>query len=446
MRLQARCVKGFAILAAISARPNRHLVIAVLGLMQILAWGSSYYLLAVLAPVIAADTGWPLPWIVSGLTLGLMAAAVVSPRIGRTIERHGGRPVLAASAGLFAAGLCGLAVAPILSVYLASWFILGLAMGSGLYDAAFATLGRLYGQGARQAITALTLFGGFASTACWPLSAWLAISLGWRGACLVYAALHLVIALPLYLFALPHGQENDERTARAGSDPDRETPAGAAMARPSGGLFLLLAAAITLGSAISALMSVHLLSILQQRGVALAAAVALGALVGPSQVGARATEMLIGRYHHPVWTMVASMVLVATGIGLLWVGLPVVTVALVFYGAGIGLESIARGTLPLALFGASGYATLMGQLALPSLLAQAASPVIGALLMQGVGADGTLTLLLGAAVLDVVLASAMGRRSSSPPSDRRVAGFMLPSVVGALSATSCRQNGIGEPI
>ena len=105
-------------------------MIAVLGLMQILAWGSSYYLLAVLAPVIAADTGWPLPWIVGGLAFGLMAAGLVSPRVGRTIERHGGRPVLAASAGLFAAGLCGLAVAPVLPVYLAAWFVLGLAMGS----------------------------------------------------------------------------------------------------------------------------------------------------------------------------------------------------------------------------------------------------------------------------------------------------------------------------
>jgi hypothetical protein len=97
------------------------------------------------------------------------------------------------------------------------------------------------------------------------------------------------------------------------------------------------------------------------------------------------------------------MVLVAAGVGLLWAGLPVIAIALVFYGAGIGLESIARGTLPLALFGAPGYPTLMGRLALPSLLAQAASPVLGALLLQGVGPDGTLTVLLGAAVLDVVL-------------------------------------------
>ena len=154
-------------------------------------------------------------------------------------------------------------------------------------------------------------------------------------------------------------------------------------------------------------MSVHLLSILQERGVALTVAVALGALVGPSQVGARTIEMVIGRYHHPIWTMVASTVLVVAGLGLLSADLPIMAVALVFYGAGIGIESIARGTLPLALFGASGYATLMGRLAMPSLLAQAASPVLGAFLMQRVGATGTLTALLSAAVLDVILVAAL---------------------------------------
>jgi hypothetical protein len=401
-------VNGVAVEAPDAAvvGPSRHLVVTVLGLTQILAWGSSYYLLAVLAPAMATDTGWSLAWIVGGLSLGLMAAGFISPRVGRAIERHGGRPVLAVSAGLFAVGLCGLATATALPVYLAAWLILGLAMGAGLYDAAFATLGRLYGRSARQAITTLTLFGGFASTACWPLSAWLAMSLGWRGTCLVYAALHVIIALPLYVFGLAP-RAGSERLARAGNEAGHPQVIAADANRPSRPLFLLLAATITLGSAVSALVSVHLLSILQGRDLALAAAVALGALVGPAQVGARAIEMLIGRYHHPIWTMVASAVLVAAGLGLLWAGLPIIAVALVFYGAGIGIESIARGTLPLALFGASGYATVIGRLAMPSLLAQAASPVLGALLMQRVGPDGTLTALLGAAIIDVVLVVAL---------------------------------------
>ena len=211
---------------AASGEPNRVAVITALGLTQILAWGSSYYLLAVLAPVVAADTGWPLPWIVGGLSLGLMAAGFISPRVGRTIDERGGRPVLATSALLFAAGLCGLAAAPSLPLYLAAWIVLGLAMGAGLYDAAFATLGRLYGQGARQAITTLTLFGGFASTACWPLSAFLVSSLGWRGACLVYAGLHLAVALPLYLVTLPRVARTSRPCGPAGAAAGCETGAG----------------------------------------------------------------------------------------------------------------------------------------------------------------------------------------------------------------------------
>ncbi len=384
--------------------PRRKIVITALGLTQVLAWGSSYYLLAVLAKPIALDTGWPLAWVVGGLSLGLLMAGFVSPRVGDAIERRGGRPVLATSAILLALGLVGLALAPDLPAYMASWLILGLGMGAGLYDAAFATLGRLYGQRARVSIATLTLFGGFASTACWPLSAVLVSAFGWRGACLIYAAVHLAIVLPLYILALP--RETDRRGSLTGTHrqlPDHERLPIFASAR-SVLLFVLLAAAITVNSMISTVVSVHLLTILQARDIALAVAVALGALVGPSQVGARAIEMLVSRYHHPVWTLLASTVLVAIGVGALWMGLPVISAALVFYGAGIGLESIARGTLPLAIFGEKGYAAIMGRIAMPSLIAQAASPSLGALLMERIGADGTLAILFATAIVGLLLA------------------------------------------
>ena len=138
--------------------------------------------------------------------------------------------------------------------------------------------------------------------------------------------------------------------------------------------FLFLAAAITLSATISTILSVHLLTILQARDIALAAAVALGALVGPSQVGARFIEMLIARYHHPIWTMLASALFMTIGIGTLWAGWPILSAALMFYGAGIGIESIARATLPLSLFDPANYARIMGKLAFPSLIAQAAAP------------------------------------------------------------------------
>ena len=382
--------------------PPRTRIIATLGVTQIFAWGSSYYLPAVLARPIAADTGWPFPWVVGGLSLGLLAGGLASPRVGRMIERHGGRPVLAASAVLLAAGLLGLALAHGMATYLAAWLILGLGMGAGLYDAAFATLGRLFGLEARQAIATLTLFGGFASTVCWPLSAFLVAELGWRGTCLFYAAFQLVVAVPVHLLALPRVAARPAPTMAAGG-PAAATPVPRGVAP----ILVLLAAALTISSTISAVVSVHLLSFLQAREVAAVTAVALGALVGPSQVGARAIEILVARYHHPVWTKVASTILVALGIVALWGRLPLLSAALVLYGAGIGLESIARGTLPLALFGAGGYASLMGRLAMPSLIAQAVAPSLAALLMQAAGTDRTLFVLAVMALLNVALAGTL---------------------------------------
>jgi hypothetical protein len=183
--------------------------------------------------------------------------------------------------------------------------------------------------------------------------------------------------------------------------------------------FLLLALTITLGSAVPAVPSVHLLTMLQDLGLTTAVAVALAAAVGPVQVGARAVEMAIGRHHHPIWTMIAATVLVAAGIGLLWSGMPLVPVAQLLYGAGIGIASIARGTLPLAPFGAAGYATVMGRLALPSLLAQAGAPAVGVVLMQVIGVQATLTVVLAVAVADVAMVAALFSRSRPAFEERR---------------------------
>jgi predicted MFS family arabinose efflux permease len=273
-------------------------------------------------------------------------------------------------------------------------------MSTGLYDAAFSTLGRLYGQDARRHITTLTLFGGFASTACWPLSAFFVSELGWRGACVAYAAIHLVLTLWIYVLALP----------KNGAPP---SPAAGAIENPAPAiarhrlLFGLMAATITLSAMISTVISVHLLTVLQARDIALAAAVALGALVGPSQVGARFIEMLIARYHHPIWTKVASVLFVVTGLSLLWGHAPVITLALVFYGAGIGLESIARATVPLSIFGPKDYAPIMGKLAMPSLIAQAAAPAIGAILIERFDVDAALAIVAVAAFVNVILALAL---------------------------------------
>lgn len=412
-------VRGLGLNAEKDARtlPSARVVVPALGITQILAWGSSYYLPAVLAKPIAQDTGWPLAWVIAGLSLGLLIAGLISPLVGRRIHDRGGGPVLIASALLLAAGLTVLAMAPNLPVFIGGWSVMGLGMGAGLYDAAFSTLGRIYGLAARQHITTLTLFGGLASTACWPLSAFFVSELGWRGTCGAYAAMQILVALPVYLLALkgsvPPLPPESKRSKSA-----HLAPAGTARHRA---LFVIVAVAIMIASMLSTVISVYLLTLLQSRGLTLAAAVALGTLVGPSQVGARFIEMLVSRYHHPIWTKIASVSLVAIGLLLLWMDIRLVAVCLVCYGAGIGLESIARATLPLSLFGAAEYAPIMGRLARPSLIAQAATPSIGALLVQGLGIEGMLGIVTLVALLNVGLVGVLFLRVAA--ARRQAAGL-----------------------
>lgn len=385
--------------------PGEGVVVTALGITQILAWGSSYYLLAVLATPIHRDTGWPMHWIIGGLSLGLLAGGLCSPLIGRVIQARGGRLVLAASSLLIAAGLAILALSNHLAIYVAGWIVMGLGMGAGLYDAAFATLGRHYGRDARRAISSLTLFGGFASTVCWPLSALLVETFGWRGACLTYAALQLGLCLPLHLWLLPRGAP--ALPPDASQAPGKADAAGVA----TRGAFALTAAVITASAVVTSTLSVHLIDLLQAYGFGLAAAVALGALVGPAQVGARLAERALGRFYHPLWTMIASVALMGAGCALLAAGAALPGLALALYGAGNGIGSIARGAVPIALFGAQNYAATMGRFAFFTLIAQALAPSLAALVVVHAGAGGLLLTLTAVAACGLALACVLAWRA-----------------------------------
>jgi MFS family permease len=379
--------------------PGRGAVVTALGAVQILAWGTSFYFPAVMGGPIVADTGWPLSAVVAGASLGLLVAGLVSPRVGRAIARHGGRPVLAASSGLYAVGLAVIGFAPTLPIYFAGWIILGAGMGTGLYDAAFAALTRLYGHEARTAITNLTLFGGFASTICWPLSAFLAETFGWRGACLVYAAIHAGIALPLHIVVLREAPSKDGGPTVA---PLREIDDAAS--RRERRVLPLLAAVMTLATSIGSVVVVHLLMFLQARGADFAWAVFLGTLFGPAQVGARIVERLAGQHYHPIWTMIAACVAMAVGLAVLLAGNgAMLAAAVIVYGAGYGVSWIARGTLPLALFGPQRFPELMGRLAFPSLIGQAVAPSAGALVIDAYGMETGLATLTALAGVNVAL-------------------------------------------
>ena len=394
------------------ARPlDRRIVITALGVAQILAWGTSFYFPAVFAEPIVRDTGWSLGWVVGGTSIGLLAAGLISPQVGRIIDRHGGRSVIMASSLFYAAGLVGAGLAPTLPIYLLAWALIGVGMGTGLYDAVFAALGRLYGSEARGPITNLTLFGGFASTVCWPLSAFMIDHIGWRAACFAYAALHLFVALPLQMSVLrwapahltPTNKKDDAARPAADVPIENETL-----------IFALLAMILSISAGIGSIVIVNFMIFLQARGVDYAVAVSLGTLFGPAQVGARVVERLFGSHYHPIWTMIASCGLMAIGLIMLTASFPVLLLIILIYGAGYGISWIGRGTLPLALFGPARFPRLMGKLAFPSLIVQAGAPSAGALLIETNGPNATIGLLTLLALINVVLIGVLGAMRRAP--------------------------------
>src|SRR6188472_3937346 len=187
--------------------------VSVLGVTQIIAWGTIFYSLVLTAPLIVAETGWSLSFVMGGFSLGLLIAGLVSPYIGRSIDRHGGHVVMTAGALVAALGLLGLSQARDPATYLAVWAVLGAGLGGSLYDPAFASLGRIFGAAARRPITILTLAGGFASTAGWPATHLLVGAVGWRGTYIIYAVLMAAICAPLYAFALPRIRAGIDATA-----------------------------------------------------------------------------------------------------------------------------------------------------------------------------------------------------------------------------------------
>lgn len=387
--------------------PQKRWIVSALGIMQIFAWGSTFYLPAILAAPIAADTGWSLTWIVGSLSMGLVIAGLVSPRVGIAIDRFGGRRLLSLSCVLLTIGLLLIGSAAVLWVYMAGWLILGIGMGAGLYDAAFATLGQIYGLKARSAITALTLWGGFASTICWPLTAWLLEQWGWRVTCFVYAGIMLFICLPLLRLTLP---AKPQPVARI----DLPAPAPFVFTQLENRQMRLVMFTLIISGAIGALVSVHLLLLLSGRGLSTEDAVMLGALIGPAQVAGRLLEAANRERHHPLWTLTIAVALTASGLILLASGASVPALALILYGAGNGIFSIAKGALPLFLFGVERYARIMGRLARPSMLAQAVAPALVAWLLAGNGAQPLALLLTMLAALNIVVVFRLWRLRLSP--------------------------------
>lgn len=375
---------------------RREVVVSTLGITQTLAWGSTYYLTAVFADPVSVSLHLPRSWFFGTFSAALLLSGPLGPLAGRTIDRHGGRDVLAATNLVFAAGLVLLSLATGPASLARGWLVIGAGMGFGLYEAAFATVAGLYGREARNAITGITLFAGFASTVGWPTSAFLIDTFGWRGACLVWAALHILIGLPLNRFLVP----------RAPPPPHAPAPAQSA---PGGVPWTMIVLAAVFGATwfVSTALAAHLPRLLEALGVTPAAAVAAGALVGPAQVAARVAEFSLLRRASPMILARLAAGLHPLGAGLLaLVGAPAAITFVLLHGAGNGMLTIARGTLPLALFGAAGYGLRTGLLAAPARLLQGGAPLLFGLVLDRAGPFAALLLsgsLTGLSLLALLL-------------------------------------------
>ena len=365
------------------ARDPFAFAVSALGITQITAWGTSYYCLGVLAEPIAADTGWSLGLVYFGFTVGLLVMAVVSPASGRAIDRRGARAVMTLGTVLVSIGLYALSLVRSEAAYLAAWAFLGLGMRLCLYDAAFAALVQVLPSRGRLAISALTLFGAFASTVFWPLGHYLDAALGWRETLALFSAINLAVCLPLHWYGLARREAPGHAGEQGGQAASREDPPLEGQARRVA--IALFALIMSLNGFVFGVVTVQLVPLLQGVGLGAAAAVWVASMKGFAQFGGRVVEIVFGRSLRPITVArIAVGVLPLSFVLLLAGGSSLATVVgfTLLMGASQGVISIVRGALPLALFGAVGYGAVLGLVATPVTLVGAASPTVFALIVE----------------------------------------------------------------
>jgi MFS family permease len=368
-----------------------------LGITQITAWGTSYYCLGVLAGPISRDMGWSRGFVFLGFTVALLAMGLVSSAVGRAIDRHGGRAVMTLGTVLVSIGLFALSQVRSEAVYLVVWAFLGVGMRLCLYDAAFAALVQVAPSRGRKAISYLTLFGAFASSVFWVIGHALNEQLGWRQTLLVFAVINLAVCLPLHWLGLAR-RESDRSAAPAGgpvaspdSPPLEGTTRSVAIA-----LFALI---MSLNGFVFGVVSVQLVPLLEAAGLATAAAVWVASLKGVAQFGGRVIEIVFARNLRAITVGRIAIGILPASLLLLVVGtssVPLVVAFTLLMGASQGVITIVRGAVPLALFGAQGYGAVLGLIATPVLVVNAAAPTVFAWIVDRWGwGTGRVSLLVG---------------------------------------------------
>jgi MFS family permease len=379
--------------------PPLAVAVCLLGLTQIIGYGTLYYGFAPLAEDMAQSFGWPVSWIFGAFSLALLTGGVIAPLVGRRVDRHGAAQMMTLGSVAAALALAWTALAPNAIVFAIGLTAMQLASTLVLYDTAFAQLVQKGGPSSGRLIVYLTLIAGFASTIFWPLTVALKGAFGWREILLIFAALNLLVCAPAHWWLT---YQRDHAAAARSTKPVAIDIEGGSLPQELWSRAMHL---VTWGFALTGFLLMAILAqmvpLLTAMGLG-SAAVGVAAVFGPSQVIIRFVNMTVGSGRHPlhITLLMAALLLVAPVV--LALSAPSFAGALIFtsiLGFASGLRSIVQGTLPLALFGRTGYATRLGRMASVRLLLAAIAPFVLAYLMQMLGPSAALLIIAASGLL-----------------------------------------------
>ena len=377
-------------------------VLLLLAITQLVGWGT-IGLPAIVGRDLAADLGMSLPAVFAGTSVLYVSMGLCAPWLARSFARHGARTVMMVGTVVTVPGFVLLSFAREPVLYFAAWTIFGVAGSATLSTGAYIMLNEIAGRQAKNAIGALMLVTGLSSSIFWPTTSFLSGHLGWRGTCLVYAAMMLLVSLPLYAFA---------PRRRIGGDDAGEPLKSPPPAIPRS-TFGLVAAAITLNAFVNFGISATLIELLRAEGLPPAQALAFGSMLGVIQVSARGLDLLGGGRWDGITTglvagtaLPVAMLLLMMSEGATWA----VAVFILLYGAGSGAMAVARATIPLVFYDQAEFTKAMSMIALPLNLASAISPPLLVGLLTAFGSRGALGLAFACSCATVLILVLLGRR------------------------------------
>ena len=346
-----------------------------LGITQIISWGSGFYIPAVLAVPISLSIGITTELFFWAFTLSLLVSGLLGPRIGKFIDRLGGRKVLPYGSVAFFVGLALLATATEPVQLFIAWILIGVGGSMGNYDAAFATAVNFFGNKSNRVIAGITVFAGFSSTISWPLTTFLFNQFGWREAIWFWAALHILLALPLHL-TIPKSDRKEV--------PDMTGPIRKMIKRRFrfDSLLVVFALMFALEGFIVSSVNTTLPFMLGELGASVELALLASVLLGPFQVLARVLLVAMGPRATPIMVAAISIAAHPLGVIFIWVfGDAGLLPFVILHGIGVGLNPFIRGSLPLLFFGADRFGQRQGYIMMPSKILSALSPTLLTLLL-----------------------------------------------------------------